>query len=127
MKKVLIALTFLMAFAVPSLCTADGEIIVKTTQDLSVLGIPCTLEGGDASIEKRVYKCTVEGGGMQSILFMLKGVIKYVTYLVALCGVLALVYAGIRYSTSGFDEEGKTAAKDLIIQIIGGLTLLFMM
>ena len=47
----------------------------------------------------RKYKCAIEPG-FGSVLLLLSGLIKYATFIVALLGVLMLVYSGIEMSIS---------------------------
>lgn len=122
---VVLALAFSLLSSYFTVHAASG-VTIKTTQNLAELGIPCTQKSGTA-IQNRVYECTIEGGGINAILALFGSSIKYFTYIVALIGVFMLVFSGIQYSISGFDEELKTKAKEHIIQIAAGLALLFLM
>ena len=52
--------------------------------------------------------------------------IKYLTFIVALVGVLMLVVSGIQYSLAGAQDGAVKEAKGRVTKVISGLTLLFM-
>lgn len=52
--------------------------------------------------------------------------IRYVTYITGLLGILMIVLSGIQYSLSGGGEDAKKA-KGRIVQLATGLALLFLM
>lgn len=58
-------------------------------------------------------------------MLMLGGLIKYATFIVALLGVLMLVYSGIEMSMAGVGGK-KDDAKKRIEKVILGLVLLFL-
>ena len=61
-------------------------------------------EGADNQpITTRKYKCTI-ASGFGSVMLILRGLIKYATFITALIGVLMLVVSGIQYSISGADK-----------------------
>ena len=76
-------------------------------------------------ISKQKYKCTIESG-FGSVMLILKGLIKYATFITALVGALMLVYAGIEYSMSGASWGDIKNAKGRITKILAGLSLLFL-
>ena len=59
-------------------------------------------------------------------MLILKGLIKYATFLVALIAVLMLVVSGIQYSISGADESQAKDAKERIKKVLMGIVLLFL-
>lgn len=65
-------------------------------------GMDCSEEKGGGPKSKK-YKCTIQPG-FGSVMLILKGLIKYTTFIVALIGVLMLVVSGIQYSISGADK-----------------------
>jgi hypothetical protein len=75
--------------------------------------------------EDRKYECTIESG-FGSVMLIFKGLIKYVTFITALVGVLMLVVSGIQYSISGADKDAAGHAKTRIQKVIAGLILLFL-
>lgn len=59
-------------------------------------------------------------------MLILKGLIKYATFITALIGVLMLVVSGIQYSLSGASGEAKKHATERIEKVLMGLVLLFL-
>lgn len=74
--------------------------------------------------ECRRYICEIQPW-FDSVMLMLSGFIKYATFIVALLGVLMLVYSGIEMSMAGAGGK-KDDAKKRIEKVIMGLVLLFM-
>lgn len=87
-------------------------------------GMKC--DGADNQpITTRKYVCTIQPG-FWSIMLILKGLIKYATFITALIGVLMLVVSGIQYSIAGADKWAADAAKKRIEKVIAGIILLFL-
>lgn len=77
------------------------------------------------TIDAPKFKCTIPGGFM-GVMFLLKGLIKYATFLVAIIGVFMLVVSGIQYSIAGASHDAQKHSTERIQKVIMGLTLLFM-
>lgn len=124
-----IALCFAVAYAfspsVPVFAdNEDGSVTVYTTEN--VPGANCTQDTSfGSSVDSRRYKCTVQKG-FGNVTSMLAVMIRYVTYITGLLGVLMIVVSGIQYSLSGGGDDAKKA-KGRIIQLASGLALLFLM
>lgn len=85
----------------------------------------CQPVGSDTSVTKRKYKCTIQPG-FGSVMDILKGLIKYATFLTALIGTLMLVYSGIEYSMAGASGDDVKHSKSRIMKVLAGLVLLFL-
>jgi uncharacterized membrane protein YsdA (DUF1294 family) len=59
-------------------------------------------------------------------MLILKGLIKYATFITALIGVLMLVVSGIQYSIAGADKDAAGHAKKRIEKVLAGIILLFL-
>ena len=81
-------------------------------------------ESACASVEKRLYECTIEPG-LWSFQSLLATIIRYFINIVLLLGVLAIVGAGILMSFWSDSEEYTKKAKWWAINIIIGLIILF--
>ncbi|MDD2917206.1 MAG: hypothetical protein PHH70_05160 [Candidatus Gracilibacteria bacterium] len=96
-----------------------------TTVTEKIPGMDCQPVGSDTSVTKRKYKCTIQPG-FGSVMDILKGLIKYATFLTALIGTLMLVYSGIEYSMAGASGDDVKHSKSRIMKVLAGLVLLFL-
>lgn len=134
MKKLFLLLLVLSSLIITPLSyAADGEPAptgntnggateVIVTEDIPGMG--CISEGG-ATPETRKYRCTIQPG-FQSVMLVLRSLLKYFTYLVALAGVLMIIVSGIQYSLAGADKESAGKAKHRVQQVVTGLIFLFL-
>ena len=121
MKKILLSLALVgMSFVISG--TAFAETTVVVTEQIP--GMDCTEKEGGGP-EKKKYECTIQSG-FGSVMLILKGLIKYTTFIVALLGVLMLVYSGIEYSMSGASGDAKKHATERIEKVLMGIVLLFL-
>ena len=56
---------------------------------------------------------------------MLKGFLKWLSFIAVLVGIFMIVASGVQMSISGIDAGAKEAAKKRISQVIQGFVLLF--
>lgn len=85
-----------------SLVMAEGETTVTVTEQIP--GMDCSPDSkGGADPEHRKFKCTVQPG-FGSVILILRGLIKYATFITALVGVLMLVVSGVQYSLAGANK-----------------------
>lgn len=110
-------------FWIPS-ALADGETIVTVTEEIP--GMDCSADdSAGTGPEHKRYKCVIQPG-FGSVILILRGLIKYVTFITALVGVLMLVVSGVQYSIAGADKSAAEAAKKRIEKVLAGITLLFL-
>ena len=90
-------------------------------------GMKCVSDpkSDEKDVTKKKYKCTIEPG-FGSVMLILKGLIKYATFITALIGILMLVYSGMEYSMSGASGWDSKHAKERIIKVLSGIVLLFL-
>lgn len=119
MKKLIIGFIILLSFWALSLNITYAETITVTTTE-KVPWANCI-----ENKEKNGYTCTMESG-TDWVLKLLSGMIKYMTYIVWIIGVLFIVYNGILYTMSWMDENLKSDAKKRIIWTILWLVVLFL-
>jgi cytochrome bd-type quinol oxidase subunit 2 len=99
---------------------AGSKVVVEVTERIP--GADCDEGTNTTDVTKKKYKCTVEGG-FGSVQKILGAIIKYATFITALCGVLMIVYSGIEYAVTN-DADGES--KKRIGQVLAGLVLLFL-
>lgn len=121
MKKILLALSSLFFISLFS-----GNVFAETTVTVTekIPGMDC-VGSNEGDITKQTYKCTIQPG-FGSVMLILKGLIKYTTFIVALVGVLMLVVSGVQYSIAGADDGAAKDAKARIQKILAGIVLLFL-
>lgn len=103
--------------------TVSAETKVIVTE--AIPGMNCGTGTNVGDITKQKYECTIEPG-FGSVMLIFKGLIKYVTFITALIGVLMLVVSGIQYSISGAEKSAAEDAKKRIEKVLAGLVLLFL-
>lgn len=107
-----------------STSTPDWPTTVIVTEKIPWLDCWKNIWKSD-SPEDRKYSCTIQPG-FWSVMLMVKGLIKYATFLTAIIGVLMLIASGIHLSLSGIDSGAKGKAKEHFAKIIWWLVLLFL-
>lgn len=75
--------------------------------------------------ETNVYTCEVQSG-MESLMKMIAGMIKYFTYITLISAVLFIVINGIMYSMSWMDSGMKDEAKKRIVKTLGWIVVLLL-
>ena len=110
----------------PSSSAGQGSSGWATTVTVTekIPGMDCT-GTNEGDITKRKYVCTIQPG-FGSVILILKGLIKYTTFIVALIGVLMLVVSWVQYSISGADDGAAKDAKERIKKVLMGIILLFL-
>ncbi|MDD5377286.1 MAG: hypothetical protein PHH16_04175 [Candidatus Gracilibacteria bacterium] len=107
--------------------TSGGATTVTVTEKIP--GMDCDAippkAGEKVGPESNKYKCTIQPG-FGSVMLILKGLIKYATFITALIGVLMLVVSGVQYSIAGADKGAADAAKKRIEKVLAGIVLLFL-
>lgn len=94
--------------------SADSKTKVVVTEKIPWMD--CTWEDNQP-IENRSYECTVEWW-FGSVMKMLAGFIKYITFLAALGWVLMLVVSWMRLSIEWKKDEAKKMVKNVIIALL---------
>ena len=104
-----------------------GPTTVTVTEEIP--GMKCDAvppkEWEKSGPESKKYKCTIQPG-FGSVMLILRGLIKYATFITALIAVLMLVVSGVQYSIAGADKWAADAAKKRIGKVIAGIILLFL-
>lgn len=96
--------------------SADSKTTVVVTEQIPWMD--CELDKNSWSWpESRRYECTVEWW-FGSVMKMLAGFIKYMTFLAALGWVLMLVISWMRLSIEWKKDEAKTMVKNVIIALL---------
>lgn len=99
-----------------------GTTVIVTEE---IPGMGCDPIGNGTGPEWKKYKCTIQPG-FGSVMLILKGLIKYATFITALIGVLMLVVSWVQYSISGASGEAKKHATERIEKVLMGIVLLFL-
>ena len=74
---------------------------VIVTEEIPGAGCKCMVNDNCTNPTTKKYSCTIKSG-FGSVMDLLGGLIKYTSFIIALVGVLMLVYSGIEMSMSGF-------------------------
>ena len=102
-----------------------GATTVTVTENIPGMKCVSDPKSDEKDVTKKKYKCTIEPG-FGSVMLILKGLIKYATFITALIGILMLVYSGMEYSMSGASGWDSKHAKERIIKVLSGIVLLFL-
>ncbi|MCP4523590.1 MAG: hypothetical protein GY828_05235 [Candidatus Gracilibacteria bacterium] len=134
MKKLLtsflLGIFFLISATSSSYAKGDSEapkkddtkptISIKVTEKLPWMECKTQKSG----TETVVHNCEIESG-FGTVKKLFSGMLKYVSTLILISGVLFLVISGVMYSMGGMDPNMKETAKKRIPQVLIGIVILF--
>lgn len=128
MKKILhffiLAAVLLQSVFLGGFAYADtGDVTVTVTD--AIPGAGCVQNGSGTDPSNRTYTCTIKPG-FGSVLDLLKGFIKYATFLVLISSVLAISGLGLWLTFAGIEDSAKAKAKEHIFTIIKGIVVLLL-
>ncbi|NDK07706.1 hypothetical protein EOM39_00495 [Candidatus Gracilibacteria bacterium] len=119
MKKILLLIITFLAFFVFQSTYAE-TIKVKIPINLSSVISTCGSEPTDGS-----YECSITTG-FSSVKEGLGQIVKYLTFMTGLAGVLYIIINGIMLSMAGLDQNMEKSAKDNIKKTLIGLIILLL-
>lgn len=132
MKKLFILLFITLSFFNPTYANEENEIImVEVTEKIPWLDCTTTNKDGADCTEENIKnkncitKCPVKKW-VASFTDILGTIIRYITFLVGLAGVLYIIINGILYSMGWVEQGMKDEAKKRIVQGLIGIVLLLL-
>jgi len=132
MKKLFILLFITLSFFNPTYATEENDtIMVEVTEPIPWLNCVGKTDWenntGDCSVgtDNCIIKCPVKKW-VASFTDILGTIIRYITFLVGLAGVLYIIINGILYSMGWVEQGMKDEAKKRIVQGIIGIVLLLL-